>query len=112
MKAQVLADVKYNCLNLAIEGFIVFVSGIHEEAQEDQIYDLFSEFGQVKNLHANLDRKSGYLKGYSLVEFNTLPEAQKAVNELNGSSFMGKTISVNFAFKKASSENEPKRSKK
>ncbi len=40
------------------------------------------------------------MKGYALIEFASLPEAQKAVNELNGSSFMGRTISVNFAFKK------------
>ncbi len=89
----------------------MFISGIHEEAQEDQIYDLFSEFGLVKNLHANLDRKSGYLKGYALVEFAELSEAQKAVNELNGSSFMGRVISVNFAFKKPV-DNDTKKSKK
>jgi len=90
----------------------VFVSGIHEEAQEDQIYDLFSDFGLVKNLHANLDRKSGYLKGYALIEFASLPEAQKAVNELNGSSFMGRTISVNFGFKKPLEIDNKNKSKK
>lgn len=84
----------------SIEGFIVFVTGIHEESQEDQIYDLFSDYGNVKNLHANLDRKTGYLKGYSLVEYSTLEEAEKAVSELNGTSFMGKEIKVSYAFKK------------
>jgi len=54
----------------------------------------------VKSLHANLDKKTGYLKGYVLIEYETLPEAQKAVNKLNGSNFMGKKINVNFAFKK------------
>jgi len=90
----------------------VFVSGIHEEAQEDQIYDLFSDFGLVKNLHANLDRKSGFLKGYVLIEFATQHESQKAVNELNGSSFMGRTISVNFAFKKPMESDNKNKSRK
>lgn len=58
-----------------------------------------------------MDRKTGYLKGYALVEFASLSEAQKAANELNGSSFMGRVISVNFAFKKPS-DNENKKSKK
>lgn len=99
-KGRVLVDVKYNFKFIAIEGYIVFASGIHEECQEDQIYDLFSEYGTVKNLHVNLDRKTGYLKGYVLVEYENLNEAQKAVNKLNGYSFMGKKLNVNFAFKK------------
>jgi RNA-binding protein 8A len=61
---------------------------------------LFSEFGNVKNIHANLDRKTGYLKGYALVEFYLFNEAQKAVNQLDGEEFMGKKINVAFAFKK------------
>jgi len=84
----------------SIEGFIIFVSKIHEEASEDDIHDKFSEFGVVKNLHLPLDRRTGFVKGYALIEYETIEESETAIKEMDGSEFMDHRIHVGWSFMK------------
>ncbi|KAI8355581.1 hypothetical protein BD560DRAFT_407231 [Blakeslea trispora] len=90
----------------SIEGWIVIVRGLHEETEEEALAERFMEYGTIKNIHLNLDRRTGYVKGYALIEYEARKEAEAAITEGNDSKFLGETIKVDYAFIKGASQSD------
>ena len=82
----------------SIEGWILILTGVHEEASEEDVLEAVSDYGVVKNLHLNLDRRTGYVKGYALLEYEKLEEAKAAISA--DIVLLGKKLTVDFAFVK------------
>ncbi|KAI9218464.1 hypothetical protein BC828DRAFT_350412 [Blastocladiella britannica] len=89
---------------IAVEGFVIMATGVNPEASEEDLYDRFGEFGPIRNLHLNLDRRTGFPKGYALIEYTLFDEAHAAVSGLHNAELMGYTISVDFAFARTSTK--------
>ncbi|KAF8455808.1 hypothetical protein BGX38DRAFT_1087825 [Terfezia claveryi] len=91
----------------SIEGWIVLVTNVHEEATEEDITERFSEYGDIQNLSMNLDRRTGYVKGYALIEYNTLNEAREAIASTNSTKLLDQTIYTDFAFVRPPPQHNP-----
>lgn len=91
---------------------VLCITKLNEELQEEDILDVFSEFGPVKNLHFNLDRRTGYAKGYAFIEYEEYEDAKSALKEMNGKEIAGKNIKIDWAFKDSSKDSSKSKHKR
>jgi RNA recognition motif-containing protein len=75
----------------------LYVGGLPYSVTDDQLNELFASHGTVESARVITDRFSGRSKGFGFVEMSSDDEAQKAINELNGTQYEGRTIIVNEA---------------
>ncbi len=72
----------------------IYVANISFNASEQDIRDLFSEYGEVESVKMIMDKYTGQSKGFGFVEMGSEEDAKKTISELNGKPFMGKTLAV------------------
>jgi RNA recognition motif-containing protein len=75
----------------------LFVGGLAYSVNDDQLRDLFAGVGTVVSAQVIVDKYSNQSKGFGFVEMSSEEESKKAIDELNGKEFEGRSIAVNEA---------------
>jgi len=75
----------------------IYVGNLPYGLTDDELRDVFSEFGEVASVNIITDKFSGQSKGFGFVEMPSNSEADEAIKALNGSALKGRNIKVNQA---------------
>ena len=75
----------------------IYIGNLSFQAEQDDLFDLFSQYGEVKQCSLPLDRETGRKRGFAFVEMNSDEDEQKAIDDLQDVEWMGRMIRVNKA---------------
>ena len=75
----------------------LYVGNLSYNVDGAQLEELFSQYGTVRSAEVVQDRDTGRSKGFGFVEMANQEDGEKAIAELNGTEFGGRTIKVNEA---------------
>lgn len=75
----------------------LYVGNLSYNVTENDLQDLFAQYGPVTEVNLMLDRMSGRPRGFAFVTMETKEAADAAVAALNGKDMQGRALTVNEA---------------
>ena len=75
----------------------IYIGNLSFQAEQEDLLDLFSQYGEVKTCSLPLDRETGRKRGFAFVEMTNDADEQKAIDDLQDVEWMGRMIRVNKA---------------
>jgi RNA recognition motif-containing protein len=75
----------------------IYVSNLSFTMTDDQLKKVFVPFGEVSSARIMTDKFTNRSRGFAFIEMPDEQDAQKAINDLNGSSCDGRQMVVNMA---------------
>ena len=75
----------------------IYVANISFRAREQDLKELFEQFGEVTSAKIVTDRETGRSLGFGFVEMANDSDGAKAISQLNGYSFSDRNLVVNEA---------------
>lgn len=75
----------------------IYVGNLSYEVTQDDIVNVFTEYGTVQRVQIPIDRETGKQRGFAFVEMASDDEESAAIDALDGAEWMDRTLKVNKA---------------
>ena len=75
----------------------IFVGNLPFRAEQEDVMELFSPFGEVSNCSLPLERDTGRKRGFAFVEMADEAVETSAIESLQGAELMGRPLRINKA---------------
>jgi RNA recognition motif-containing protein len=75
----------------------IYVGNLSFQATEDDLREVFAEYGEVKRISLPTDRETGRKRGFAFVEMADEAHEDNAISELDGAEWLGRELRVNKA---------------
>jgi RNA recognition motif-containing protein len=75
----------------------IYVGNLDFKVSENDLVEIFEEFGAVSSAKIIIDKFSDRSKGFGFVTMENDEQANKAINELHGAEFKNRDLVVNEA---------------
>jgi len=79
----------------------LYCGSLSWDTDDDSLRDAFERFGEVEDARVITDRETGRSRGFGFVTFVNREDAQKSIEEMDGTELDGRTIKVNEARERA-----------
>ena len=75
----------------------IFVGNLSYEISQEDLVEVFKDYGEVKRVHVPVDKETGRKRGFAFVEMENKAQETTAIEALDGAEWMGRSIKVNQA---------------
>lgn len=75
----------------------IYVGNLSYQVREDDLKQLFAEYGTVKSVSLPTDRDTGRVRGFAFVEMGADAEEEAAISALDTAEWLGRNLRVNKA---------------
>ena len=75
----------------------IYIGNLSYEVNQEDLSEVFAEYGTVKRVHIPTDRETGRVRGFAFVEMESEANEDKAIEALDGAEWMDRQLRVNKA---------------